>query len=261
MISIALTAGLSVPVCALSKEMPQSLQSSKAKSSASLKAPAKNSSFKAQPAESSKPMVLNQPSLPVPVAYRQPNRIYVEGGKIVRAVADASLLQLNPDEATGALYVIPMTRENTGLFVVTESGETISLTLSPKDRISSQTVALQARAAGALSAALPAGSASALPYEEKVQMILRKIPALNPDHAEGLQSALTDGVLKASGVRFWRTEGVRLEHYRLFNPAAIPHSVEEKAFYADGVLAVASDRAELGAHDSSDLWIIRRERP
>ena len=69
------------------------------------------------------------------VAYKQPNRVVVLNSKIVRAVYDNNLLQADKDPTTGSLYVVPLTKETTGMFVVTESGQTHSITLSPKERL------------------------------------------------------------------------------------------------------------------------------
>ena len=70
-----------------------------------------------------------QSSVHAAVAYKQPNRVVVLNSKIVRAVYDNNLIQADKDPTTGSLYVVPLTKETTGMFVVTESGQTHSITL------------------------------------------------------------------------------------------------------------------------------------
>ena len=84
-----------------------------------------------------------QSSVHAAVAYKQPNRVVVLNSKIVRAVYDNNLIQADKDPTTGSLYVVPLTKETTGMFVVTESGQTHSITLSPKERLTAQTVTLK----------------------------------------------------------------------------------------------------------------------
>ena len=67
----------------------------------------------------------------------------VLNSKIVRAVYDNNLIQADKDPTTGSLYVVPLTKETNGMFVVTESGQTHSITLSPKERLTAQTVTLK----------------------------------------------------------------------------------------------------------------------
>ncbi|WP_418571982.1 TraK domain-containing protein, partial [Parasutterella sp.] len=119
------------------------------------------------------------------VAYKQPNRVVVLNSKIVRAVYDNNLIQADKDPTTGSLYVVPLTKETTGMFVVTESGQTHSITLSPKERLTAQTVTL--KESGTFSSfngpSLPS-ELSGLPYEERIQTALKLIPQLRDSEGE-----------------------------------------------------------------------------
>ena len=118
-----------------------------------------------------------QSSVHAAVAYKQPNRVVVLNSKIVRAVYDNNLIQADKDPTTGSLYVVPLTKETTGMFVVTESGQTHSITLSPKERLTAQTVTLKESGSFSSFNSPPVPSElSGLPYEERIQTALKLIP-------------------------------------------------------------------------------------
>lgn len=202
-------------------------------------------------------MVEKDASVLVTAAFKQPNRIYIENAKVVRAVADTTLVQLDPDPSTGALYVIPLSKEQTSLFVVSDNGETHSITLSPKERITSQTIALRDKKKVLLNSELTGAAPSALPYEARVQSILRSIPALSSENAERLTGAITDGYLTGNPINAWTVLGLRLERYRLVNHSEETLAVKEPGFYTRGVVAAATEADSLPPKGSADLWIIR----
>ena len=145
-----------------------------------------------------------QSSVHAAVAYKQPNRVVVLNSKIVRAVYDNNLIQADKDPTTGALYVVPLTKETTGMFVVTESGQTHSITLSPKERLTAQTVTL--KESGTFSSfddpSVPS-ELSSLPYEERIQTALKLIPQLRDSEGEVLGGTLAGVYLHAQPVRAW----------------------------------------------------------
>ena len=159
-----------------------------------------------------------QPSVHAAVAYKQPNRVVVLNSKIVRAVYDNNLLQADKDPTTGSLYVVPLTKETTGMFVVTESGQTHSITLSPKERLTAQTVTLKETGSAFSSNGHSAPSElSGLPYEERIQTVLKLIPQLKYSEGEALGGTLAGVYLHAQPVRAWDVLGLRLERYRVLN--------------------------------------------
>ena len=134
-----------------------------------------------------------QSSVHAAVAYKQPNRVVVLNSKIVRAVYDNNLIQADKDPTTGALYVVPLTKETTGMFVV-----------SPKERLTAQTVTL--KESGTFSSfddpSVPS-ELSSLPYEERIQTALKLIPQLRDSEGEVLGGTLAGVYLHAQSVRAW----------------------------------------------------------
>lgn len=202
-----------------------------------------------------------QSSVHAAVAYKQPNRVVVLNSKIVRAVYDNNLIQADKDPTTGSLYVIPLTKEITGMFVVTESGQTHSITLSPKERLTAQTVTL--KESGTFSSfngpSVPS-ELSGLPYEERIQTALKLIPQLRDSEGEALGGTLAGAYLHAQPVRAWNVLGLRLERYRILNRTKHKQTVREPEFWRNGVLAVATEASDLAPGASADLWLVRSAR-
>ena len=180
-----------------------------------------------------------QSSVHAAVAYKQPNRVVVLNSKIV----------------------VPLTKETTGMFVVTESGQTHSITLSPKERLTAQTVTL--KESGTFSSfddpSVPS-ELSSLPYEERIQTALKLIPQLRDSEGEVLGGTLAGVYLHAQPVRAWNVLGLRLERYRILNRTKHKQTVREPEFWRNGVLAVATEASDLAPGASADLWLVRSAR-
>ncbi len=200
-------------------------------------------------------------SVLAPAAFKQPNRIYIENGRIAKAVADTQSIQLDPDKSTGSLYFIPLTKEQSSIFIISESGETHAVTISPKERLIAQTIALKDTKLPNPRSQLSSNDQSALPYEERVQRILRAIPSLSHEHAEVLKGTITDGYLIGNPIAAWRLLGLRLERYHLMNQTKETLQIREADFYRRGVVAVATEATSLKPKASADLWIIREDAP
>ena len=200
-------------------------------------------------------------SVLAPAAFKQPNRIYIENGRIAKAVADTQSIQLDPDKSTGSLYFIPLTKEQSSIFIISESGETHAVTISPKERLIAQTIALKDTKLPNPRSQLSSNDQSALPYEERVQRILRAIPSLSHEHAEVLKGTITDGYLIGNPIAAWRLLGLRLERYHLMNQTKETLQIREADFYRRDVVAVATEATSLKPKASADLWIIREDAP
>lgn len=190
-------------------------------------------------------------------AVKQPNRVYIEGHKIERAIYDASVLKVERDTLTGSIYAVPLTKEKTGLFVVSDSGVTHSLTLSPMDKITPQTISLKEKGSALRRISDDAVPSSSMPLEATVQTLLKMIPTLSEESSEPVKGVVTDGYLTANPMGAWTIGAYRLERYRAFNPTTTKIEVREPGFRSRGVVAVATEARELAPQASADLWIIR----
>ena len=188
-----------------------------------------------------------QSSVHAAVAYKQPNRVVVLNSKIVRAVYDNNLIQADKDPTTGALYVVPLTKE-TDRNVCGDRirSDTQHYALCLKERLTAQTVTL--KESGTFSSfdgpSVPS-ELSSLPYEERIQTALKLIPQLRDSEGEALGGTLAGVYLHAQPVRAWNALGLRLERYRILNRTKHKQTVREPEFWRNGVLAVATEASDL----------------
>lgn len=195
-----------------------------------------------------------------PVSLRQANRISVKGGKILRFVSDPQAIDIKHDEPTGSLFVLPLIKESTHLFVMTDSGQTHSLVLTPAERLSGQN--LEIIESSALNVASQTQQiSSGLPLEEQVQKIFRNLTTLIKEPSENLNlKQIKTGAFNATSNKYWRAGNhLRLEHWTLTNRTSTAQNIEEAAFWTQNIVALAVDKASLASGEKADLLIIRLE--
>lgn len=191
-----------------------------------------------------------------PISMRQANRISVKNGRILRYVSDPQAIDIKHDEPTGSLFAVPLTRESTNLFVMTESGQTHSLVLTPTEKLSGQN--LEIEEARTLSAASNAIAGASHPAEERIQKLFRGLTTIVKEPSKKLSaSKMIRGALTAVPVRYWDTAGLRLELWTLQNTGSAPAPIEESRFWQKNVAAIGVDKASLSPKEKTDLWIVR----
>lgn len=191
-----------------------------------------------------------------PISMRQANRISVKNGKILRYVSDPQAIDIKHDEPTGSLFAVPLTRESTNLFVMTESGQTHSLVLTPTEKLSGQN--LEIEEARSLNSSANAAAGTSHPAEERIQKLFRGLTTIVNEPSKKLSaSKMIRDSLKAVPVRYWDTAGLRLELWTLENTGSTPVPIEESRFWQKNVAAIGVDKASLSSKEKTDLWIVR----
>lgn len=192
-----------------------------------------------------------------PISMRQANRISVKNGRILRFVSDPQAIDIKHDEPTGSLFVISLTRESTNLFVMTESGQTHSLVLTPSEKLSGQNLEIE-EARSMTSSAHSSSSAPSLPSEEKIQELFRNLTSVIREPSKNLSlSKMKRGSLEAVPNKYWETAALRLELWTLQNIGKSSQPIEESRFWQKNVMAAAVDKASLSPKEKTDLWIVR----
>lgn len=192
-------------------------------------------------------------TLHVPISLKHANRISVKGGRIERFVSDPAQLEIRHDAPSGALFVVPLTTEAAPLYIVTQSGVTHALMLSPKDRIGAQNLEIREPSAAAKELEL---SLTGLPTETAVQEIFRMLPAITQGESERLKSSVEKtSDLEIRPLRQWRVGGLILRE-SLLTARRRAVKVREADFWKPGILAVASELAELKSGASGRLWTV-----
>ena len=200
--------------------------------------------------------VVKSATLRLPIAARHPNRICVEGSKIVRFIADLNQATIQHDTDTGSIFVIANTAEPVSIFVISEEGKTFCLTLSPKERLNAQNIEIPT---GLKSKKAVDPVFEALPFEEKIASLIQKISELDEKTAHQLhRKPITVGSLKAKSVLSWEINGLTLEKWLVTNDSNAEVELNEAQFWTPGVLAVATEYAYIGAKGSTAIYKVRR---
>lgn len=191
----------------------------------------------------------------MPVALHQANRIHVDGGRVLRAIGNSNMVQFNHDEETGSLYVFPMVPEQVTIYVITEYGETHSITLSPKEKIPSQTITIRENY---LSGNFSKASFEAPLEAPNPQSVIQAIGTLDTSKGKKFKDTKrSDGNLVAEPASYFDVGGLRLERWILKNPTAESQLIYEGNFYRTGDLAIATLISELPSKGRTDLWIVK----
>lgn len=120
-------------------------------------------------------------TLHVPISLKHANRISVKGGRIERFVSDPAQLEIRHDAPSGALFVVPLTTEAAPLYIVTQSGVTHALMLSPKDRIGAQNLEIREPSAAAKELELSLTVFRRKPPCRKSSVCCPRLPKANPN--------------------------------------------------------------------------------
>ena len=190
------------------------------------------------------------------VSLSGPNRIAVEGKKIINAIYDNTQLEVQTDALTGQIFVFPKSEVTSALFLTTEDKSTFALTLLPQN-IRSQEIVLRGIKKQKNTNALYkqktfAESIEASPdFEAKVTRLIR---ALARDEVpEGFHATNRCGAFCLKSLTSETLAARVLTHK---NTSGQFVTLEEKLFYQKGVLAVGISQANLAPNESTRVYIV-----
>lgn len=190
------------------------------------------------------------------VSLSGPNRIAVEGKKIINAIYDNTQLEVQTDALTGQIFVFPKSEVTSALFLTTEDKSTFALTLLPQN-IRSQEIVLrgikkQKNTNAPYKQKTFAESIEASPdFEAKVTRLIR---ALARDEVpEGFHATNRCGAFCLKSLTSETLAARVLTHK---NTSGQFVTLEEKLFYQKGVLAVAIAKANLAPNESTRVYIV-----
>lgn len=185
-----------------------------------------------------------------------PNRVAVADRKIVNAIYDQTLLEVQTDEITGQIFVFPRTKAPVALFLTTDRNETHSLTLVPDARMS-QEIILGSRSIKEPesykrpSASLPVETASNIDTTLKnliVALARNELPV----------SMTATNRCGDNCLRRFVGEEISGEVLVYKNKTSSPMTLTERLFYEAGILAVAIENTELAAGQSTRIYRVYR---
>lgn len=185
-----------------------------------------------------------------------PNRVAVADRKIVNAIYDQTLLEVQTDEITGQIFVFPRTKAPVALFLTTDRNETHSLTLVPDARMS-QEIILGSRSIKEPesykrpSTSLPVETASNIDTTLKnliVALARNELPV----------SMTATNRCGDNCLRRFIGEEISGEVLVYKNKTSSHIALSERLFYEAGILAVAIENTELAAGQSTRVYRVYR---
>lgn len=185
-----------------------------------------------------------------------PNRVAVADRKIVNAIYDQTLLEVQTDEITGQIFVFPRTKAPVALFLTTDRNETHSLTLVPDARMS-QEIILGSRSLKEPesykrpSTSLPVENASDIDTTLKnliVALARNELPV----------SMTATNRCGDNCLRRFIGEEISGEVLVYKNKTSSHMTLSERLFYEAGILAVAIENTELAAGQSTRVYRVHR---
>ena len=203
-----------------------------------------------------RPQVKAQSTPAYSVSLSGPNRIAVEGKKIINAIYDNTQLEVQTDALTGQIFVFPKSEVASALFLTTDDKSTFALTLLPQNTRSQEIVLRgiekQKKTNALYKQKTFAESIEASPdFEAKVTRLLR---ALARDEVpEGFHATNRCGAFCTKSLTSDSLIARVLTHK---NTSGQFVTLEEKLFYQKGVLAVAISQANLAPNESTRVYIV-----
>lgn len=185
-----------------------------------------------------------------------PNRIAVEGKKIINAIYDNTQLEVQTDALTGQIFVFPKSEVASALFLTTDDKSTYALTLLPQNTRSQEivlkSIEKQKKTNVPYKQKTFAESIEASPdFEAKVTRLIR---ALARDEVpEGFHASNRCGAFCVKSLTSETLAARVLTHK---NTSGQFVTLEEKLFYQKGVLAVAIAKANLAPNESTRVYIV-----
>lgn len=185
-----------------------------------------------------------------------PNRVAVADRKIVNAIYDQTLLEVQTDEITGQIFVFPRTKAPVALFLTTDRNETHSLTLVPDARMS-QEIILGTRSIKEPetykrpSTSLPIETASDIDTTLKnliIALARNELPA----------SMTATNRCGDNCLRRFVGEEIAGDVFLYKNKTASHMTLTERLFYEAGTLAIAIENTELAAGQSTRIYRVQR---
>lgn len=210
------------------------------------------------------------------ISIKDPSRIAIKDGKIVKIRVKEEELTVEPDTELGEIAVMPKSgAENISVFIVDESNKTYSLLLQQED-IPAENIVLETPSVKEARAELfRQQHAEALPaknyaYEKRITAILEMM-AGKPKTTTGIEvkKIAPEEVKLWTGTRFFKVghyqgqtgiyRGVEGDKYRLFNTSKERMVINEQEFFIEGVSAVSVENLELDPDMSTYVYVIKAE--
>lgn len=212
-----------------------------------------------------------------PLVFRVPpgktSRIAFEGDRILSAVYDKYELDLRTDSRQGQIFVRPLADTPAAVYLSTESGATVAVTLESDPKEDPQSITLR-RAAGSAPYGTDTRSAAALSpmpaadYESALKRLVRHAAlgqesadvmkrAACPQPSVSLRTALDRlGVLNPKLIGCWSSLTLQASAVRVKNSRLGSMTLHLQPLAGPTILAVGSEKTELPFGRSATIYFL-----
>lgn len=194
-----------------------------------------------------------------------PNRIAIEGEKIVQAIFDQTQLEVQTDEMLGQIFVIPRSTAPQALFLTTDKNQTYSLTIAPQ-KTTSQEIVLKGKSRNTEN---DVSNVTQLKTTQGLSSLAVERADNFPQALKNLMIAMARNELPEgfhvtnrcgeACLRQYESESYVAQVLRYQNQSLKPVTLTEKLFYEKGVLAVAITEPFLRIGETTAVYVIRRK--
>lgn len=218
------------------------------------------------------------------VSASQPSRVaFGDGRRIQSAVWEQNDADVKTDASTGQIFVQPHREGEIVIFITTEEGDTLALSLNASMDGAPQNIVLERRGEKA-GASEPADALEADPrssrmlppmpvsdYEAALKTFLRaaalnretastmklsRCPALSPSVSAAVRKL---AALKPQTAACWRAKGLRAAVLHVKNLSPVPVELREPALIGPSILAIGLDRPILRLGESAELIFVEAD--
>ena len=209
----------------------------------------------AQPMGSSLPLTFS-------ISAEAPNRIAVAGEKIISSVYDQQRLDVELNDETGSLFVLPLTEKPTSLFVMTQAEQTYALTLVPDAEVSSNIELTSRRPKLTEREMVAKNTWQTADHDATVRQLMHAL--VKDQLPEGFQAKTLAAdqadsrVKNLTPLRILSSLQYQAKVDRWTNTSDTDVLIHEKMFIEPSIVAVALDSRHVGAHQSTRIYRLYR---
>lgn len=199
-----------------------------------------------------------------PVSVSSPNRIAVNGSRIINIVYDQNQLEVELDKTSGEAFVIPISGNAITVFVMSENKETHSLTLIPQN-ILSQNIELRNKRTEATFSPRPMSPNPILRASDfdtaMKNLIVTMARQELPEDFDLIEQEKPTKKEQLKVLKTYISASFIGEELRYTHNGSIPIQLDEKFFSDKDVLAVAIVKHRLEPKESTRIYrVIKRSK-
>lgn len=188
------------------------------------------------------------------------NRLLVKEDKIIEAVFPPNAMAIKRDEQDGSVYILLNTTSPFTLFLTTEKGRHVSLTLSAEEALGKTIELIPKGVVGAKINSMAAKKPSPIPSrEEPILRFLKHLQNHEPLPSVTIQKRRGQAIRGQHGFsvipqEIWLGEQLKGEILELYNGGKTPVTLSQTWFAKEDTVGIAFSKPYLAPHEYATLY-------